>query len=196
MIVIGQGRFRDCISFDLKRCGKKQKKYLTRSFLGFNMQFDSTIYCRLLLGINDLNSFEYSIIKSLPHSMRNFIPENISLEDNYLKMDRSIDFDGTYSTVISSYGSVDNKRFWEHIESLNQCLISNNLWFLDIFNEGNNLLVYRKSEDEYIPIIIDFKRLGRKMYPFQLNLIFASEQKKKYLRRYQRFQNRFNPLNF
>ena len=154
-------------------------------------KFPQKKYISLKYGIENLNQYEINIIKNLPKELNPYIPKKISLEKEILIMERIKNYDNNYSKSLQEIGKIDNNFFWDDIYNIKSIFDKNELYFLDIFFCGNNIMVKKESETKFKPIIIDFKKIGRTMYPFQFNLIFKSEQKKKFNRRFNKFIETF-----
>lgn len=185
---IGEGRYRECFALGTNLCVKKTKVKMVKTYWGFNVSFNMKLYIWLKFRTRNFNRKEYEIFLNLPTELQDYIPRSIRMEEELIIMERPRDFDGVYSKTAQKSGLISNPIFWKHVENIADILLRNNLFFLDIFYHGNNIIVKKISPDEWKPILIDVKRLGFYTYPFQLNLIFKSQQRKKFLRRMERFQ--------
>ncbi len=173
---IGTGTFRDCYSIKGRNdiCIK-----VIRSDLG--------LYRRTWIRFfrKKINSEEYESYSKLPEEIKKFFNPVCDAGDDYAISPIPKDFDGTYSRSLREYKGVANEKFWDEIGFLFRYLLSNRLWFFDVFT-GHNLLVVKQSADEWMPIIIDFKQSGWKAYRFQVNLLLLSQKRKKLQRQYER----------
>ena len=110
-------------------------------------------------------------------------------------MERPKDYTGDYSVNMIAFGKVRNDYFWSCVDEICAIFDERKLWYQDVFFKGNNILVKKVSKDKFVPIIIDFKNIGKNFDPIQLNLLLRSEQKRKFYRRFNRFKTEFYPNN-
>ena len=179
---IGEGHFRECyaVKNEPELCMKIFKPELT--FLQ-----------RLHLGLlhRNMNLDEYHTFRKLPEALKPYFNPVIRASRHHLVTRRPVDYDGSYSLPVSDYGKISNKYFWEEVEKVVALFETYNLWFFDAFQVGTNVFVQRLSEDQWKPVIIDYKRHGWRSYPAQLHLLCDSEKKKKFYRKYDRFTGLF-----
>lgn len=179
---IGEGHLRECFAVkgEPGLCVKKLKPNLT-------------IFQKLHLNLlrRKMNLDEYNTYNKLPQALKPYFNPVIRAGRDYLVTKRPMDYDGSHSLSVSDYGKVSNKYFWEEVEKIVALFEAHNLWFFDAFQLGTNVFVQRLSEDHWKPVIVDYKRHGWRSYPAQLNLLWNSEKKKKFYRKYERFVNLF-----
>ncbi len=177
-IKIGEGHFRECYSVkgEPGLCIKTIKKNLS-------------VLQRLQLFVlrRRINKEEYLVYHSLPEDLRPYFNPVVSVTPECLVVVRPMDFDGSHSRSVSEYGKVSNPFFWQEVNHLISLFEKHNIWFLDAFQFGTNVFVQRLSEERWKPVIIDFKRQGWRSYPMQFNLLWRSEKRKKFFRKYARF---------
>ena len=92
-------------------------------------------------------------------------------------------------------GKVKNDYFWSCVDDICNIFDQRKLWYQDVFFKGNNVLVKKVTIDKYVPIIIDFKNIGKNFDPIQFNLLLNSEQKRKFYRRFNKFKTAFYQKN-
>ena len=190
--LIGEGGYRKCYTTDSPDlCVKRMKSNIIKHYFGFNFNFNMKMYLRIKFGISDMNQLEFDQIKKLPESLKAYIPSNIGLTREGLMMGRPKDYNGEYSRNVIEIGKIRNEFFWNCVDEICEVFEQNNLWFHDVFFKGNNLLVKKISEDKFIPIMIDLKEIGKTLSPIQFNLIFRSEQKRKFYRRLNQFKTKY-----
>ena len=187
---IGEGNYRICYAVtgtDL--CIKKKKKYIAKKTFGHKLHYRSKIYNFFRFG-GDLNRIEYKAIMSLPEELQPYMPSHVQLLKEDLIMQRAKNADGSYSKMMQKGGKVRNKVFWEHIDKIVMIFSEKNIFPSDIFRNGNNIVIKKISENEWIPVIIDFKRMNQNLDLFQY---FEFGNKKKFYRRLNRFIKKFKP---
>ena len=183
--IIGEGNFRVCYAVTGRPdiCVKRIKpglRFLRRM--------------HLFLFRSGMNREEYKTYQRLPEALKPYFNPVIDAGKNYLVTGRPMDFDGSHSRPVCAYGKISNDAFWKKMEKIISLFEHHNIWFFDAFQKGNNVFVQRISEHEWQPIIVDYKRIGWKSYPVQVNLLVDSEKKKKFYRKYTRFINHFRAL--
>lgn len=178
---IGEGNFRECFALQGEPglCYKRIKPHL-----GF-MQRLQVIFLR-----RRMNQEEMKTYNALPPVLKPYFNPIVDAGKSFLVSERPIDFDGSYSRPLNDYGKVGNACFWEQTEQLVKLLDRHRMWFLDIFG-STNVIVQRLDEKQWKPIIIDYKHLGWKAFPMQMNLVLGSERRKKFYRNYLRFKSHF-----
>ncbi len=179
---IGEGHFRECfeVEGDPGLCIKK-----LRPDLGVLQKL------HLFLLNRDVNKEEFLTYSSLPVELRPYFSPVVDLKEDHLVAGRPVDFDGNPSRSLSEYGKVRNEYFWKDIDIIVSLFRKYDIWFFDAFRLGENVFVQKLTDKEWKPVIVDYKRLGWKSYPVQLNLLFNSERKKKFFRRLNRFEESF-----
>ncbi|MDR4987245.1 MAG: hypothetical protein RG741_00220 [Bacteroidales bacterium] len=178
---LGEGNFRECFAVEGEPglCVKRLKPRL-----GF--------WRRLNLQVlrPGMNKEEYDIYHRLPDEMKPYFNPVIEVGDDYLVTGRPLDYDGSHSKPVVAYGKIAHRGFWQEIDKILLLFEKYNLWFYDTM-KGRNLFVRKLSEDEWVPVIVDYKRLGWRSYPIQINLMFDSEKKRKCYRYLERFKKRY-----
>ncbi len=179
---IGEGHFRECFAVEGEPglCIKKLKPTLS-------------FWQRLQLFLlrRNINREEYNVYYRLPSELKPYFNPAVSISSDSLIVVRPMDYDGSHSRPVSDYGKVSNRIFWEEVEHIVSLFEKHNFWFLDAFQLGTNVFVQRLSEEQWRPVIIDYKRQGWRSYPMQLNLLMHSEKRKKFYRKYRRFLTLF-----
>ncbi len=179
---IGEGNFRECFAIEGEPdlCIKRLKPGL-----GFRQKLQVTFLRRRM------NQEELKTYRNLPVELKEYFNPIIDASQDYLVTGRPMDFDGTYSRPVCAYGKVSNEIFWKEVEQVVFLLDKHKIWFFDTFQIGTNILVQRLSETEWKPVIIDYKHLGWRAFPMQLNLLLNSEKRRKFYRCYRRFEKKF-----
>ncbi len=188
---IGEGNYRVCHAIeDTDLCVKRTKKYVTKKIFGKKLFYRSDIYNFFKFGVSDLNIIEYKAMKSLPEELSAYLPKDLELTGDKLIMERTKNYDGSYSKMMIGNGKVDNAVFWKHIDAMLAVFIKNKTFPTDIFYRGNNLMIKKISNDEWKPIMIDFKRVKKGIDLFHY---FEFGRNKTFYRRLKRFQKDFRP---
>ncbi len=179
---LGEGHFRECYAIEGEPglCVKRIKPDL-----GFMQRLQLQVLRR------GLNREEYATFQLLPEELKPFFSPVIDFNEEFIITPRPADYNGHYSLALYEYGPVANESFWKDIEKVVKLLDQHNMWFFDAFQLGKNIFVQKTTEQVWKPVIVDYKRLGWKSYPVQLNLLLNSEKKKKFYRRYRRFEDKF-----
>lgn len=191
---IGSGNYRLCFAQkDTDFIVKINRKFVVKNFGNFKIPFPAFIFSFLKFGTTNPNKKEYKILMNLPKSLMTYLPEYIEYKEGYLIQSRPKDYDGQYSTSVYQYGPFKNEAFWKHIKIIENILLDNQIYPLDIFRGGGNIMIQKISEQEWKPVLIDFKRVGYRPFADSLDfkLILKSEQRKKFLQRMESFLKTF-----
>ncbi len=137
-----------------------------------------------------INLEEYKTYTRLPDEIKRFFNPVHEANEIFVVTSMPRDYDGSPSLSLKKHNGAANKKFWEEAEFLFHFLVKNKIWFFDIFN-GNNMFVLKESNDEWVPLIIDYKQMGWKAFPFQVHLLFTSQKRKKLKRQYERLVNKY-----
>ncbi|TVQ87534.1 MAG: hypothetical protein EA393_10555 [Bacteroidetes bacterium] len=173
---IGGGYFRDCYSV---------KGYADICIKIINPKPGLIRKIQLKYFRKKLNLEEYETYKRLPDEIKRFFNPVHEARENFVVTSMPLDYDGTPSLSLKKHDGAANEKFWKEVDFLFQFLIEHEIWFFDVFN-GNNMFVLKKSKDEWVPLIIDYKQIGWKAFPFQIHLILNLQKKKKLRRQYER----------
>lgn len=179
---IGEGNFRECyaVKNEPGLCVKRLKPHP-----GFFRRMSIFLFRR------DINREEYDIYNRLPEDLKPYFNPVLKFSEDHLITSRPVDYNGSHSKPVCEYGRISNKLFWKEIDKVLGLFEKHNIWFFDAFLKGRNVFVKKLSEKEWVPIIVDYKRLGWKAYPVQINLLLDSEKKKKFYRYFKRFESKF-----
>ncbi len=182
---IGEGNFRECFAVENEPglCIKRLKPEL-----GFFRRLSIFVLRR------GLNREEYDTFNRLPEDLKPYFNPVIKVSEDYIVTARPLDFDGKHSKPVFEYGRISNETFWHEIDEMLKLFEKYNIWFFDAFLKGRNVFVKKRSENEWVPIIVDYKRLGWKAYPVQINLLLDSEKKRKFYRYFKRFESNFRGI--
>ncbi|MDG5800747.1 YrbL family protein [Marinilabiliaceae bacterium ANBcel2] len=169
---ISNGNFRDCYSIkeDSQICIKKIKS---------NIGFKQKLQLKLLRP--QINHEELNLYNSLPNDIKHYFNPVIHAEKNILVSGRPVDYDGNYSKTLLQHKKVSNEHFWREVKRSASLLAKHKIWFFEIY-KGGNVVVKKVSKDKFIPIFIDYKHIGWKSFPIQINLLLDSEKERKFFR--------------
>lgn len=164
--------------------------------LGVTIRYPGQLYVKIKYGVSDLAEHEFRQWSSMPPELHRYLLKGVRLEQSQtgqrlLCSDRVRDCDGTYSRTLSQTGKVSNPGFWSGVTNIRDVLRSSKIYLLGVFHGGSQILVHKVSPDHWEPVILDVTKLGRQMYPFQLNLWRKRALEKKFERQFGRFCERF-----
>jgi len=199
---IGAGKHRDCYSIEGEagQCAKLQRETIVAVIpvLQIRIQMKMKLFLLLRFGEVDMNRREHRIISRLPDGIREYVPNIVSLEygaspgESLLVMERPRDFDGTFSVSVADYGTIDNEHFWRCVDEIAHAMVQSDMISIDIFNEGQNILVQRVSEEEYRPVLVDVKCINRAVPHLRRpQLVFKSHLIKTFVRKLAQFKKKF-----
>lgn len=192
--LIGDGNFRICYAIKNTDLSIKiNRKWVVKTIAGFKIPFPAFIFSLLKFGTFNPNKKEFDIIQQLPLELLTYLPKHLELQEGNLIQTRPKDFDNNYSSTVIKYGKVENDIFWNHVQNIENIFIKYQFFPLDIFRGGGNVIIEKKSETEWKPIIIDIKRIGYRpiVDSLDLKLIFKSAQEQKFLQRMHNFKLKY-----
>jgi hypothetical protein len=181
------------------RWAKKIVSFRAKQYpLGMKVTYPMWLYTRFKYGVSDIIQYEMQAAQTIPREVQPYLLENQTLGqtsrgETVLCADKVLDWDGVPSQTLNRVGKVSNEVFWQHVQSICDELERHHIYLLGVFHGGNHILVQKLSQNEWRPVLLDVLKLGRTMYPFQVNLWRASSVRTKFYRQLQRFRNRFMP---
>ncbi|MFO7605188.1 MAG: YrbL family protein [Desulfurivibrionaceae bacterium] len=140
------------------------------------------------------------------HELRNYkkisakLPEELKINfqtvyqvleaggQTYLITEAILDDNGKPSKSIEDLGALQDREFWERLEGVVSFLAEADLCLTDIHRK--NVLV-RKKEGQLIPVIVDYKTMGKDFAPWQIELFFRIGRVGKMYRKYSRMKREF-----
>jgi len=100
------------------------------------------------------------------------------------------DADGERSKNLTEYGSVEDKGFWENLDLSEKLFLDEEIYIMDV--RAEDILVKRLKNGELIPAFADYKKFGRRAYPFQ-PFLAKSRLSIKIKRMFKRIRERYRP---
>jgi hypothetical protein len=176
-----------------KRANERREK---RYPFGLTVSYPLKLYATLKYGIPDLMQYEYRQWSALPAELRPYVLQHVTLArgprgETLLCADQVVDWDGTPSRSLSETGPIANRPFWSQIDCFIDVLRTRRLYLCGVLRGGSHILVQRTSSDAARPVIIDVMKIGRKLYPFQIQLAWEAALRNKFERGVARFRSRF-----
>lgn len=191
------GRYRETYLVGPKKdhVAKIPKDVIEKKYRFGTVPYPSAPYTLLKFGSTNINEVDYANYQSLPEAVRKEFTPEMRMIRGVIVQERVVDYDGEPSLTIGEhtrkFGKVENPIFWERIEQLKRTFLAAEEPLLGVFHKGSNVMVKKVSEDEWVPVLIDFKRLGGRSYPFQPNLQLKGEVQKKFLRQFEKFESSY-----
>jgi len=144
----------------------------------------------------DLNFHEYNnfqrIISKIPEDMKihfQTIYNVLNIKNqSFLIAEKISDDANNLCKSVTDLGPFDDPDFWSEMDRLVAFLADTDICFTDL--HAKNVLV-RKREGHPIPVIVDYKTLGRDFAPWQLELFFKTGRARKMYRKYKRMKKEF-----
>lgn len=161
--VLRRGTFRTVTVVDENVCVKTINRDLDRRY----SRFLSTI--GTVFGIRDVNLYELEnyrrYFSKLDNGMDGCFAKIIKVVGNESHVEIIRDFDGSISRNLKEYGRVDSPLFWSWIFRIRDFALNNRIPMFDPC--ANNVLVKRLDETSAIPVYIDYKWMGPRVFPSQ-----------------------------
>lgn len=195
------GRFREIfvVGDDRATVAKVPRASIKKRYPFGEMSIPAAPYVLLKFGVVNVNEVDHRNYLALPEIVRTLYAPSTRMLKGVLVQERVLDFDGSPSLSVDEYvakhGRIVNKHFWEEVRCLKDLLLTERVYLLGAFYGGSNIMIKRLSPTDWRPILIDFKRLGNRSYPFQPHLSLRSNLEKKFIRQYARFCRKFAPTS-
>ncbi len=193
------GRFREVyvVGPEGKHIAKLPRPIIHKKYPFGTVPMPGPAYTLLKFGNTNINKVEFENYKALPNSVRDVYTPKCRLIKGVLIEERVFDGDGTPSRSIDEHiaagETLDNEHFWKEVDTLRETLLADKAYLLGVFYGGSNIMVQKISPEVWKPVMVDFKRLGRRSYPFQPHLWSDANLEKKFLRQFERFERAHRP---
>lgn len=195
--MVGEGKWREVFRISPDLCAKRIKKYHPKNYGPFKINFNANLYTLVRSFIKDYNCYELrqynKIIVNVPAELKNSFADIKGIENDEhgsMLIEEIInDYDGKVSKTMADAGAVKNDGFWRRMDKLREFLLGNGIYFLDL--TPGNIVVKQIDKDSKIPVLFDYKRMGYRAYPLQLNLLLKSERRKKLVKCFDRVYNKY-----
>lgn len=109
-------------------------------------------------------------------------------EQSYLITEAILDDDSRPSQSVADLGPLADPAFWGRLDKVMRFLAESDLCLTDL--HAKNVIVLKKA-GQLIPVIVDYKTMGRDFAPWQLELLFRSGRARKMYRKYKRMKKEF-----
>ena len=165
--------------------------------LGLTVRYPMKLYTTCKFWISDIIRHECIVRNQLPPGLAPYLLSNVSLArtaegQQVLCFDRVADFDGCPSRPLAALGPVANRPFWDSVSQIVRVLRDHDSCLLGVFNSsGYSLLVQKLTPDRWQPVIAELPKLGKRMYYYQLPVLFRGSPWPKFERGLRRFIARF-----
>lgn len=195
-----KSRYRDVflVGPDKDHVAKIPKESIKKKYPFGTIDYPSAPYTLLKFGKANINKADYENYEALPTVVRERFTASTRMIQGVIVQERVMNYDGTPAVSVEEesreHGKIENVPFWKNIDELKDIFLSEERPLLGVFHKGSNILVKKTSADKWMPVIVDFKRLGARSYPFQPNLIIPNEVRNKFLRQFEVFEREYRPL--
>jgi hypothetical protein len=158
------------------------------------MPYPTNFYSLVKFGISNFNEFEASeyqrIADKIPKELRNSFAHIRGVVDGILFQDLIKDSSGSPSRRLAQQEEyIYDKVFWHRMSQLKEFFLDENI--LNFNLKPNNILVMERNPTETIPVILDYKRIGPRTYPFQPQLRIHAVAQQKLMRRFERLASQY-----
>ncbi|MBU1197297.1 PhoP regulatory network YrbL family protein [Candidatus Micrarchaeota archaeon] len=193
---IGEGRYRK-VTFHEDIVEKRHKGFRTKNYGFFHVDYPLGWYIRWKYGSTDLNRMEKDnynrCFSHSPRRLSDCFAKVLKLEgsglNSVLHMERVRNADGTPATPLSMNQGKLNPHFWSKFDELINYFKSNKTPLMDL--HPDNIMVKNIGEGKSIPVIIDYKLMDGRMFPFQPDTWFNRGAINKMLRKAEKIRREF-----
>ncbi len=193
---ISEGRYREVYRYN-ELVVKKQKPHIIKKLLFIEVRIPTSLYILANYAIRDLHKYEYkqyeSIISKMPSDLHKCFAQVhepiLNGKTCYSIHQLVIDHGGQISKALSEYRKVTDEQFWNLIDELENRFLENRIYYFSV--GPTNICVNKQADERLIPVLIDYKRCGRRTFWHQLPLFFPYFLRLKMRRRFQRLRDQF-----
>jgi hypothetical protein len=176
---IGEGAIREVyVSGNLVLKVMKPDARISKKMLFGRASFQTQDFVRNRYGIDDFNRYEFEQYQKLMLQVPADLLDSFSrvlgikqIQGRSTSIHELVtDADTSISRELKEHGPVDDAGFWERMDKLEQFFLEREILHLG-FDERN--IVVKSTADKTLPVIIDYKRLGKKVRPRTLGMLFS-----------------------
>jgi hypothetical protein len=195
---IGEGKYRVVSAFGFDKVAKTLKPARTKRYGFLPVNYSMWLYTPLKFGIRDINAHEQKNYKMIlaqdPKGLRSSFAEILAVRKqrgkSVLVMKKVKDFNGETSKSLKETGPVKSRVFWRRIDKIENFFLEKKIPFFNL--NGENILVKKISGSEAIPVIVDYKRIGARTYPFQPHLLIKPIAMQRVKKRFRQIRENYN----
>lgn len=195
---IGEGHYRLVYRYG-NLALKVLMPYRTKDYGLFCINFPTSLYATLKFLVTDLSIAEYDnyskLISQVPQEIRDSFAIIFGVtpfkEGSISLCELVLNADGSLPKSLNQYGVVESSGFWMRMDNIEDFFLSRGIPNFNI--NGDNILVKELGDGNYIPVLIDYKRMGTRAYPLQLHLFLKSESAKRVKRKFSAIREKYAP---
>lgn len=193
---IHQGIYRDVFRYK-DYAIKVMRPWIRKRFMGIGICIPTCLYTLLRFGIRDFNEYEFHKYKhldaELPSELQSSFARILGVyEDDgrsYSVCELVTDANGQPSKTLLQVAKVSDANFWDRINELEQFFTVNDIAYLSV--GGDNVCVQQLKNGDLHPVMIDYKRIGRRTFSHQLLLWFRPLLRMKMRRRFRSLKKKY-----
>jgi len=156
-------------------------------------------FVRRRYGINDFNRYEFEqyqrLIQQVPANLLDSFSRILGVKQikgrSTSIQELVTDADDGISRELKKHGLVDDAEFWERMDELEQFFLERGILHLG-FDERN--VVVRRN-DGVIPVIVDYKRMGKNVRPRTIGMLFSYGIRRKIKYKFREIREKYNPIH-
>ena len=194
--LIGQGAVREayiCGDFVLKVM-KPDLHIRKKMFMG-RVEIPAEQYLKKRYKIDDFNTYEFTQYLQLMQRVPAYLLDNFSkiigikeIQGRSVSINELVrDADGSISRTLADNGPVGDAGFWEKMDELEKFFLDARILHLGI--DDRNILV--RIDEGTLPVIIDYKRMGKNVRPRTIGMFFAYGRAAKTRKKFQAIRNKY-----
>ncbi|MBW3002262.1 PhoP regulatory network YrbL family protein [Candidatus Woesearchaeota archaeon] len=195
--MIGQGAVREayiCGDFVLKVM-KPNLHIRKKVFMG-RVEIPAEQHLKKRYKIDDFNTYEFTqylqLMQKVPAYLLNSFAKIIGVKEIQGRSvsinDLVRDTDGSISRTLADNGPIADEEFWERMGELEQFFLREEILHLGV--DDRNILV-RTTEEGTLPVIIDYKRMGKNVRPRTIGMLFAYGRAAKTRKKFQAMREKY-----
>jgi hypothetical protein len=176
---IGQGAVRKayvCGEYLLKVI--KQDIYIRKKMLFGQRKIPTEEFIKKRYKIDDFNIYEFAqymqLMQRVPAYLRDSFAKIIGVKQIQGRSvsinDLVRDADNSISRTLEDNGPLNDVGFWKRMDELEKFFLDEKILHLGI--DERNILV-RRAEEAVLPVVSDYKRMGKNVRPRTIGMLFA-----------------------
>lgn len=193
--MIGQGTVREayrCGDFVLKVIKPRILKRVGRQ----RIEVDASQFLRMRYEIEDFNRYEFEqyqkLMQRIPAHLLDSFAKIIKVKEvrgRSVSINELVrDEDHSISRTLADNGPVYNTEFWERLSEIEQFFLAEKILHLGI--DDKNVLV-KTTEEGTLPVMIDYKRIGKQVSPRTLGMLFAYGRARKVQKEFHKLRKQY-----
>lgn len=169
-LILGKGKYRTTFQLGESTCIKVMLPQVEFHLGSIKLSCPTRAFTFFNFDIEDFNQYEYDnylkYFKTVSGDLRGYFVRIFGVKDGILKSELVRDFDWSISETLEQHKQVDSPVFWDRLMDVQRFILVQNIPFYTI--TPANIVVKKISKSNSIPVFVDFKHIGQRLFPLQV----------------------------